>query len=419
VSRPPVLLLGDTGDAGFAALRTRHFAAAVPDAVVVDHREDVSARARALRPRAIVTAGNHGPTRAAMVALAALSGPPAPPPLDAGAARPESSPPLWLDVAGDPFAEAQAAAAYAENPAAVAAEAVSVWAAALARADAFSVVSAPGRHALLGALGVLGRLPLFRPGAEPIHVVPCAAEFPDPLAAPRPAGHGVLLLGGFNTWLDEGAMLAGLLLAMDEAPVQVTVAGGEIAGHHTLGFDRFRAGALASRHAGRFRFVGWAPHGELPTLAAAHHVTVMVDRPGPEPELGARTRVLYGLHLGLRVLATARSPIVAEAVAAGVVEALPEGAAAPAALAAALLAPRPAPPAPRRDAWLAGRSVAVTTAPLRAWAAEPTHAPAAPHSAALAAMSAERDALRAELAAVRASPTFRALDRANRVLRRK
>ena len=103
MSRPPVLLLGDTGDAGFAALRTRHFAAAVSDAVVVDHREDVAARALAIRPRAIVTAGNHGPTRAAMVALAELSGPSAPPPLDAGAAPPESSPPLWLDVAGRPL----------------------------------------------------------------------------------------------------------------------------------------------------------------------------------------------------------------------------------------------------------------------------------------------------------------------------
>ena len=122
-----VLLLGDTGDGGFAALRTRHFAAVLPGASVLDWRESVTDRAVQLSPDVVVTAGNHGPTRAAMRVLDAL----------AAAGLPE--PAFWLDVAGDPFAEAQAAAhATGAVAAEVAAEAQLVWGAAYARADAFS-----------------------------------------------------------------------------------------------------------------------------------------------------------------------------------------------------------------------------------------------------------------------------------------
>lgn len=404
------LLVGDLGDAGFAALRTRHFAEALGGGAlrVADWRSDVVGAAREHRPDMLVTAGNHGPTRAALAALAALGE-------DAKRTA------FWLDVAGDPFAEAQAFAAFSNQPAAAAVEATAVWSAAYARADAFSTVCAPGRHALLGALGVLGRLPLFTPGEEPIHVLACAAEFPDAPGPARGAGHHVALLGGFNTWFDDETLLAGLLLAMARAPVRVTVAGGGIEGHHPEGFARFRAGALASSFAGRFHFVGWVPHASLGEVLAPAHLTVCLDRAGPEAELGARTRVLYALHQGLRVLATTRSPVVAEAAAAGLVYALPAacevgaGAAAEA-LASAIARSGAAPAEDRRSAWLAERSVARTTAPLREWAAAPRRTAPAPSENVLASLQAERDSLRAELAAHRASPTFKVLNAGVRLL---
>lgn len=406
------LLVGDLSDAGFAALRTRHFAAAlgVDGRVVrvVDWRDDVAGVARSAGPAAVVTAGNHGPTRAALAAVAALG--------TAGA-----PPAFWLDVAGDPFAEAQAFAAHSSDPTEAAIEATAVWAAAYARADAFSTVCAPGRFALLGALGLLGRLARFKLGEEPVYVLPCAADFPDEPGPARGAGLHVALLGGFNTWFDDETLLSGLLLAMARAPVRVTIAGGAIEGHHTEGFARFQAGARASSFAERFHFVGWVPHAELRALLAPAQLTICLDRAGPEAELGARTRVLYALHQGLRVLATARSPIVAEAVAASMVEAVPAACevgsvAAAEALATAILRDRGAPEESARRTWLNERSVTATTGPLRAWATHPKRSAPAPHADVLAALHAERDRLRTELAAMRASPTFKVLNAGVRLL---
>lgn len=406
-----ILLVGEIGDAGFAPLRTRHFAAVLPDAELIDWRGAVVERALTTRPAVVVTASNHGPTRAALQALEAIRAAGHPPPH------------FWLDVAGDPFAEAQARAATDPSPAAVAAESVVVWTAAIARADAFSTVSAPGRHALLGALGALGRLPLIPPGNEPVHVLPCATDFPDAAGPARAHGLHVALLGGFNTWFDDETLLAGLLLAMDRAPVQVTVLGGPIPGHHTQGYARFSAGVVASRHASRFSFRPWLPHDELAAALAPCQVSICLDRPGPEAELGARTRVLHALHHGLRVLATPGAPVVRELVEARLVEAVPaaherpEGEAA-AALAETLLRANGAPPEELRTAWLTARRAAVVGKPLADWAANPVRTPPAAGADVLAVALAERDRARAELAELRGSPTFRALDHLRRGLRR-
>lgn len=411
---PRVLLIGDLQDSGFAALRTRHFCEALDRPRTVDWRDDVPRVAREIAPDVIVTAGNHGPTRAALSALAVFSE-------DAPQA---AAPMLWLDVAGDPFAEAQAFASTRADPRPAAVEAMAVWSAAYARADAFSTVSAPGRHALLGSLGILGRLPLFSPGAEPIHVVPCAAAFPDASGPARGPGHHIALVGGFNTWFDDQTLLTGLLLAMARRPVEVSVFGGAIAGHHTEGFHRFKAGALASPFAPRFRFHGWVPHRDLAAALAPAHATICLDRAGPEAELGARTRILYALHQGLRVLATTRATIVAEAAAASLVEPLPSACdvgapAAAEALAQALLLDAGAPDEASRRAWLGLRSVEVTTAPLRAWAAAPQRSPRTDSASVLAALTAERDALRAQVNAIHASPTFKILNAGVKLLPRR
>jgi hypothetical protein len=362
----------------------------------------------------VVSASNHGPTRAVLALFDGWR--------REGSARVEL--PWWCDVAGDPFAEAQAAASFAEHPAEIAVEAQAVWCAALARADAFSTVSEAGRHALFGALGAIGRLPLWAAGEEPVHCVPVAMDFPDAPGPSRPAGHRVALIGGFNTWFDDETLLDGLLLAMERAPVEVDVTGGPIEGHHTAGFARFREAALASQHPRRFRFHGWLPQDEVAAVVDACHVLVCLDRPGAEPMLGSRTRVLHALHRGLRVIATPRTELVRSLAAEGLVTPVPAAASAgrewaAAALADALVEAVPAPAEGARQHLRERYSVERTTPPLRIWAEHPERSTEAPNGDALGALAAERDRLRAELAALRGSPSFKAMDAVKRRLRRK
>lgn len=375
---------------GFAGLRLHQLRAACRDHAVTL----VDARSPPARVDAdvVVSAGIFGPTRAAL----ALAG----------------DRPLWLDLPGDPFADTQAAAARAADPEAVNREADLVFGAALRRGDRFGAVSGPSRHALLGALGAVGRLGRSPPEAEWVDVVPVAWWFGGlPERPPRPPGRPlrVALSGSFNTWFDEDTALAALLRLMDEVPAEVEVTGGPVPGHHEAGWARFRAGAAASRHAARFRFHGWLDEAALGAVLARCHVGLCLDRPGYEPEMGSRTRVLCWLHQGLSVVATARTELAQTLAAEG--HLVPVPMADPLATAEALATL----PDPRdRSALRARWSVEATVAPLRRWLAAPTRAPAAPDAtAALRAV----DEARAELAALRASPTWRALDRLHRLRR--
>jgi hypothetical protein len=194
---------------------------------------------------------------------------------------------------------------------------------------------------------------------------------------------------------------------MELAPLRVVVCGGAVAGHAEAGFARFEAGAKRSAHAARFHFAGWVPHGEIAREIADCTVGVCLDRPGVEPELGSRTRVLYMLHLGLRVIASPRTELVCQLGAAGVVEPDDD-------LVARLVAERPAPDA---RAALDRLTVEATMAPLREWARAPVRAAAAAAADPLVASFLARDRAMAELEAVRSSTAWRALDRVNRAVR--
>jgi hypothetical protein len=289
--------------------------------------------------------------------------------------------PLSVDLPGDPFADAQAAA-FAEGSAAQVAgvdaaadAATEVFLPALRRADAFTTIGAPARHALLGQLGVLGRLARTPPGHENVFVTPIAWRFPG-LAPAEPSSHRagdalmVALIGGFNTWLDEEALLRGLLGAMAVAAVRVRVIGGPIPGHHEAGFARFLAGAQASRYAANFTFL---PRMDGPALAAALAdclVLTWIDRAGTEPVLGSRTRALLALHQGLRIVATARCALAQELAAGGWLTPLREDD--PARDLAATLSGWASAGAPTRPctAPLAARyGVSATTEGLRTWVA--------------------------------------------------
>lgn len=375
----------------FASLRLASFARALADheLVLVDANDPPEAVAGDV----VVSAGVYGPTRVAL--------------------RLAGERPLLVDLPGDPYADAQAAAAVGADPEAVATEADRVFGAALRRGDHFTAVSGPSRFAVLGALGAVGRSARVPAGEERIDVVPVAWDFGGlPERAPRPPARPlrVALTGSFNTWFDEETALTALLRVMDRAAVEVEVTGGPVPGHHEAGYARFVAGARASRHAARFRFHGWVDGAHLGAVLAGCHVGLCLDRPGWEPELGSRTRILFWLHQGLQVVATARGELCRELAAEGQLVAVPQGD--PDAVVRALL--ELGPPldrAPLRERYDPDR----VTAPIRRWAAAPRRT-TGPDPLVRALLAAERD--RSELAALRATPTWRALDRLHRGLRR-
>ncbi len=360
-------------------------------------REEVS-------PDVVVSAGPYHPARAAALTV--------------------GEEPLWVDVPGDPFAEAQAKSAHKGEHGA-AEEMLAAYAPALQRADSLSAISPAQRYALVGQLGVLGRLVDAPLGHPWVHSLPAVVDFGDlPWGAARSRQSEeelvVALSGGYNTWLDGDTLLDGLHLAMDKVPgLRVISTGGEIPGHHSATYDGFRALAMAGPHARRFTFHGWVPHGALPQLLSAAHVGVCLDRLGFEPELGTRTRVLFFLHQGLSVLATTGGSLCRELGGLRMLEPVRQGS--PQALADALVDLYRAGTDPadiaRAQAYVKSRySLDEVMAPLLTWVESPRRVRPAKDMA--AQLSAELARTRGELAAVYETPTWKMTGAADRLLKR-
>ena len=371
-------------------------------AVGVSGVDDVRALRLEVEPDRVVSAGPFEPARVAALAV--------------------GDEPLFIDVPGDPFAEAQAKNAHRgeRDHTDTMREA---WLPAYQRGDAFGTISNTQRAAVLGQLGLLGRL-----GANPaehrwVEVLPAVYGFGalpgGPPRAREPRSELVVALsGGYNTWLDTDTLLEGLLAAMDEVPeLSVLSTGGGIPGHHTATYDRFRDGALSSPHASRFTFHGWVPHHVLPALLSRAHLGITLDRPGAEAELGTRTRVLFFAQQGLGVVTTPRSDLTREL--AGLRMLLPTPMGDAESLCRLLMRAWEEGDDGSRQARLQGYlmsryALAPATRGLRAWVERGGRAqPGADPSTGLAR---ELAIVRAELAQVHESPTWRASSGARRVL---
>lgn len=254
-------------------------------------------------------------------------------PMAAGA-RAAGDEPLWVDVPGDPMCEAQAKALRSGSTDPIH-RYRQMLGQALARGDRFSAISKTQRASLIGALGLAGRLTGEAAGDELAHVVPGSVEglphagdAPLPEAWPDlPAGAlTVLFCGGYNNWLDADTLLDSLLLAMDEEPrLHFVSTGGALPGHDESTYHRFRAGAAASAHAGRFHFLGWVPLETLPAVFARSWLSLSLDRPCYEAEFGARTRILESLERGVPVVSTDLCDLTAELADAGLIHTVPVG----------------------------------------------------------------------------------------------
>jgi glycosyltransferase involved in cell wall biosynthesis len=259
------------------------------------------------------------------------------------AARLRLEVPLWADVFGDLMAEAQAKAVRASSDWSL----VHFWTlmrTVLERADRFSAVSAAQSHALVGQLGLAGRLSARTSGEELVSVVPCAAQAPA-IPADRRAARGALGLGdddfvllvsgGVNTWCDVETLAAGLAMAMRSEPrLRLVVTGGAIPGHDETSHAELRA-RLAELPRERVYDLGWIDSARLADVYAAADLGLHVERSLYERRLGAENRVVEWLAHGLVCVTTAQSESGAELVHEGLSLGCPPGN--PAALASVIV----------------------------------------------------------------------------------
>jgi glycosyltransferase involved in cell wall biosynthesis len=363
----------------------------------------------ALRPDVIVTAGPFHPARAVLPWA--------------------NEAPLFVDVPGDPFAEAEAAvAAHAElglplerDPTA---EALDVYGPILARADLFGVASERQRCALLGQIGLLGRLGAGEVERSWALVIPPTWSFgglaEGELRPRAPRSPLVLALpGGFNTWLHASALLDGLLLALEAgADLRVEVTGGGVPALSERLYAHFERRVRGGSHAARFRFHGWLPHAAVARALGGAHALLNVDRPGQEAHFGSRTRMLFAFHQGMEVLSTTRCELAGELAARGCLWEI--RASTPEAVAEALLQLYEQGSACQRVD-LARAFLREATSPerclqgLERWVEAPSRAP--PGQEALRRLGTENARLHASLRATWESPTWRLLSRAHRTLK--
>jgi len=228
------------------------------------------------------------------------------------ASRLNSDVPLWADLNGYAIAEAQARAAVLENDTEIA----RAWEherAALARADAFSVVSMRQKYALIGELAAVGRLTGRNYGEDRVHHLPNVVDS-EPYRHTRRVMRGslvgdgdfvVLWAGGYNTWTDVETLFSGLTAAMREDPrIKFVSLGGAMPGRDETTFYRFRELIEQSEFADRFIFTGWVPNEDVPNYYFESNVGINIDRYSYEMLIGCRYRILDMLRAGLPVVTT-------------------------------------------------------------------------------------------------------------------
>jgi len=321
--------------------------------------------------------------------------------------------PLWIDIPGDPLSELQALSAVAPTPldASQVAAAHSGVLQVLTRADALSVISGPQRHATIGQLGLIGRL-LEPDSTPPVHVLPITHSWDIPGAPPRSPAPGeptvLALSGAFNPWFDEAALITALDIAFSKrSDLHVVCTGGGIPDFYEAAYTRFST--WAKNHPDRVQLLGWLPHEEMATALHQAHAGICLDRPGPEPELGSRTRLLLFAHMGLQCLSTAKCSLAINWAEAGALLALDNTD--PRLIGEQLASFQVNPDMADRAQKLAQSdfNLDAVMPPLLAWVEHPvrTQTTATPS----AVMAAELDANRNELARIYGSPSWQALNR--------
>jgi len=178
----------------------------------------------------------------------------------------------------------------------------------ICNADIFSAVAESQKWALIGELGLVGRLNRFTDNYEFCHVIPNGIE--GPIARPatelirgKKVGKDdflVLWSGGFNTWCDYELLVSALEEVMTKfAHVKFIATGGQINGHDDVSYPRFHRLVSESRHRDKFILEGWIPSELLPHYYWESDIGINVDRDCYEVRLGSKNRILDWISAGL------------------------------------------------------------------------------------------------------------------------
>ncbi len=167
--------------------------------------------------------------------------------------------------------------------------------------------------ALIGELGMAGRLNSLTDGVRLVHTIPCGVEEED-YRHEKTVLRGidvedddfvVLWSGGFNTWTDVDTMFEGLSYAMDRDPsIRFVATGGQIDGHDEITYPRFVDLIEASPHRDRFILKGWLPRDLVPNYYFEADVGINCEKDIYEVRLGSKHRILDWSRAGLPVVST-------------------------------------------------------------------------------------------------------------------
>jgi len=215
--------------------------------------------------------------------------------------------PIWIDLFGHVLSEAQAKAhryqddSYLEH----------FWKheiLAINKGDIFSSVSHAQAAAIVGELGLIGRLNYTTTGYVFCHTIPCAMD-PEPLKHKKHVYRGnlvpsdafvVLWSGGFNTWTDIDTLMNGLELAMERNPnIWFVSTGAQIDGHDEKTYPEFLQRVSKSPYKNRFVNRGWVPKLEVHNYYFEADIGINIDRFMYEGFFGSKNRILDWMRAGL------------------------------------------------------------------------------------------------------------------------
>jgi glycosyltransferase involved in cell wall biosynthesis len=236
-----------------------------------------------------------------------------------------ASVPFWADMFGSPIAEGQAKA-YVYQDDRVIEPFVRFERTVLARADKFSAVSNPQKYAIIGELGLMGRLKANTYGYEFVHTVPATTD-EQVLEHSERVLRGkivpedafvVLWSGGFNTWTDVETLFEGLEKAIVLNPkIHFVSTGGALPPHDVKTYARFEQLVNGSKSKPNFHLLGWLPLEQLHNYYYEANVGIVLDKWSYEGVLGSRTRLTEWLKYGLPAITTLTAEITKDLAAVG------------------------------------------------------------------------------------------------------
>lgn len=208
--------------------------------------------------------------------------------------------PVWIDVNGHVMTEAQAKAAVYRDDGFLD-HFFLMELDMLAHGDVFSTVCDPQTWALLGELGLAGRLNSATNDRLLVESVPVGVSDEEYQSTGR-AFRGldvptdafvVLWSGGYNTWTDVDTMFKGLEYAMERSPMLHFVStGGQIDGHDEITYPHMVSLIEASKYRDRFHLRGWIPRSEVPNYYLEADIGLNCEKPILEVTFGSKQRIL-------------------------------------------------------------------------------------------------------------------------------